>query len=72
MLTEAALIRKYSVLLTVEQVAEALHYSPETVARKIREGTFEVPMQKRGKDYVCPAATLARYIDAIDAALDAS
>lgn len=69
MITEAALLRKYGPILTLDQVGEVLHYAPGTLENMRAQDKSPVPLKKRGAKWITTAAALARYIDAIDAEL---
>lgn len=69
-ITEAAILRKYGPILTVEQIGEVMHYVAGTVENKIARGTLGVRVTKRGASWITTAAEMARYIDAIDQELE--
>lgn len=75
MLTETYILKKYGLLLTVEQVAEIFHKAPGTVENQIAQGRFPVsPIEERkvGKKQLFHYAAVARAIDATDDALGQS
>jgi excisionase family DNA binding protein len=67
LMTRAAIIDKYGLRLTMEQVAEVLGVHPGTVYNQIASGTLKIGTYKEGGRRYASYAAVADYLDNMSA-----
>lgn len=63
LLTHAFLFERYGARLTIEQLAEVLHFAPTTIYNQVAVGTFGVRTYIDGKRRFADARDVADYLD---------
>lgn len=65
LITQAYIVEKYGLRLTIEQLAEALGLAKNTIYNQIAAGTFGVKTYLDGKQRWTDYRDLAEYLDSV-------
>lgn len=66
LLTRAAILDKYGLRLSMEQVAEVLGISPGHIANMLTDGEFPIRTYKEGKRRFASYEAVAEYLEKMD------